>query len=112
MIFIKRGRWTAVLVTKNNILILNVCFFFFSLPQVSSQLRFKHFSFQDSQEPPPSVSISSQPQAKVIIFNELYNIQFYTSLIVFSHILQVWTKLDIFIEIPSKNPRDLIGANK
>lgn len=41
---------------------------FFPLPQVPSQHRPKHFSFQDSQEPPPSVSISSQPQAKVIFF--------------------------------------------
>lgn len=46
-----------------------------SLPQVSSQHRFKHFSFQDSQEPPPSVSISPQPQAKVIILNKLFYLQ-------------------------------------
>lgn len=31
----------------------------------SSERRSEHFSFQDSQEPPPTVSISSQPQAKV-----------------------------------------------
>lgn len=43
-------------------------------PQVSSHHRIKHFSFPDTQEPPPSVSISSQPQAKVIILNELFNL--------------------------------------
>lgn len=48
----------------NDISIINVFYFF---PQVSPQHRFKHFSFQDSQEPPPSVSISSKLQAKVII---------------------------------------------
>lgn len=34
-------------------------FLFLFLSQVSSQHRLKHFSFQESKEPPPSVSISS-----------------------------------------------------
>lgn len=51
-------------VKKNDAFIFNMFRF---CSQVSSQHRFEHFSFQDSQEPPPPVSISSQPQAKVII---------------------------------------------
>lgn len=40
--------------------------FFLLVPQVSTQHRLQHFSFQDPEEPPPSASLSSQPQAKVM----------------------------------------------
>lgn len=41
-----------------------------SVPQVSSQHRLEHFSFPDPEEPPPSASLPSQPQAKVIPANK------------------------------------------
>lgn len=42
------------------------CLLSCAVPQVSSQPRLKHFSFPDPEEPPPSASLPSQPQAKVI----------------------------------------------
>lgn len=40
--------------------------FLLLVPQVSAQRGLQHFSFQDPEEPPPSASLSSQPQAKVM----------------------------------------------
>lgn len=44
--------------------------FLLLVPQVSTHPRLEHFSFQDPEEPPPSASLSSQPQAKVMALEQ------------------------------------------